>query len=332
MVELSYDCWSAPFRSWLRQPTAAPMRRQIREYRALVGRLVDRPEAVELIMSLDLARTVDRLERREDSYVTNRGENGRVAGRTLALGDRVMIILDACNLFQDVVPENPRLLFNPVGGRLMTHIATHEAQHALIRQRGTHSYGEPPADSMVASFWFHHCATLLLDEYRAEAGAQLESLSTSAVVRAHNVIEALDVLGRHLQAAYASYQVHRDVRRVRNEVAAAAEAFWVVPIGYFLAGRRAGDANGSMPPDLVENPLWQRYVVSSARAIEATLRNAPDSRARADEVDPDLLPSLVSELAGLLAQSLREFGFDFQDADDGGFGFWIRKFEFPPTG
>jgi hypothetical protein len=136
------------------------MRRQMREYRALVTRLVDRPDTVELIMSLDLARTVDRLEGREDSYVTERGEHGRVAGRTLALEDRIVIILDACNLFADPGPAR-RLMFNPVGAHLMTHYATHEAQHALIRQRGTHSYGEPPPNSGVAGYWFHHCAALL---------------------------------------------------------------------------------------------------------------------------------------------------------------------------
>jgi hypothetical protein len=317
-VGLTYDGWSELFWSWLQGSQGIHMRHQIRRFRTALSELVDHPDdtalRVELIISMDLADTVNRLETRDDIYVTDRGEHGRVAGRTLELEDRIAVILDACTLFRNDLATSGRLAFNSVGAKYLKHILLHEAQHALVRQRGTHTYGEPPADSGVAAEFFHKTAELLLDEYRAEAGARTSG--STVTVQAHNVIEGVDVLARSLRAAHSTYMSDGDLRNLRNQVCMFSQPFWVNTLGYFAAGQ---SADAPHPAELVDHPLWQEYIGGTWQPIEAALRRAPRSDARAADLPAELLPSLVDELAELLDCSLRQFGFALEDRPEGNY-------------
>ncbi|MGS0688762.1 hypothetical protein ACVBEQ_27025 [Nakamurella sp. GG22] len=269
-------------------------------------------------MSMDLARTVNRLECRDDVYVTDRGEQGRVAGRTLVLEDRIAVILDAGNLLAPNPSPGRLLSFNSTGARYVKDTLIHEAQHVLIRQRGTYAYGELPAARGVASNFFRQCAVLVLDEYRAVAGAR--NCGTTSAVRARNVIEGLEVLDRSLDAAHSNYLTDRDLRTLRNQVCMFAQVFWVNSLAYFAGGR---PADAVFPATMVRNALWQAYVGETWPPLEAILHRAPRSDARATDRSSDLLPTLVNELAKLLDLSLRQFGFAFEDSADGGSALWI---------
>lgn len=321
-IEVSYDGWPKPILRWLDGPGGSRVRTRVRRYGKTLQQITD-ATPVDLVIARDIAATVDRLEPSDTPYVADRGDRGTVGGRTLVVAGRPTVILNGAFLVSSA-DGHPEL--NADGAKRLTHTTRHEAQHVLMHQRRTNRYGKPAAVGAIANF-LHETAARVIDEYRCEAAACRASVTFGSTPR--HMLTALNTLGHSLYTSVDIYQRHGDVRRVRNDVAHAAEAFWVTSFGYFAGARNAAQKSLKLPKTLAVHPLWTRYAAGSWPAIEQLLNQVPRSDVERGDPAVRALKKRTRELGVLLEAHLRELGFVMADGPDGGSSFYIKRFDFP---
>jgi len=160
-----------------RDPSTEAMQRGFEELADTLGKLVDRPDEVSLVVAVSLASAVQRRQLGV-AYHTDRG-TGTVAARTMRRADgRIDVIIESGFLTE--VDAYGQGRFTPAGQpqlsrRGLAHMRKtiiHEAQHATMHQRNS-GYDQFEVSEHASDYprWDYAVAAKILDEYRAEWNA-----------------------------------------------------------------------------------------------------------------------------------------------------------------
>lgn len=168
------------------------------------------PENVKLVITGDFVQSVKaRLSDTEaaGSFNLSRGE-GVVAGKTMRDGDYMAVILHAA-VFQQALDYRA----NPDAAELFLRTLVHEMNHVSMWQRGESAAPTEITDWKLLNLM--GSASAIIDEYRAEVGAQGRMRRDECDWNPNEIILWLE---RTLIDVVTEYQDHQDVRRLVFEV------------------------------------------------------------------------------------------------------------------
>lgn len=306
------------------------MQRGFEELADTLGKLVDRPDEVSLVVAVSLASAVQRRQP-EVAYHTDRG-TGTVAARTMRRADgRVDVIIesgflmevDAYGQGRFTAAGQPQL--SRRGLAQMRKTIVHEAQHVTMHQRNS-GYDQFELSKNACDYprWDYAVAAKILDEYRAEWNAAQQDSRQPPTVE--DVLDVLEHLGSGLAAADARYQAAPTpaaVATLMEDVYNACAAYWTC-MAYWAAQFRG---NGVRVGAEIQNlNLWKRYVGASWASLTQILDvvsiedlGAPETKLReaAARVARQWIP-----------QSLCQIGFRHV-VGPGGESFYVDRHDFP---
>lgn len=295
-----------------------------------LGRLVDRPEDVSLVVAVRLASAV---QRRQPglAYNTERG-TGTVAARTMMGAEgHIEVIIESDFLVE--FDENGHARFTTGGQpRLsqsglaqMRATIVHEAQHVTMYQRNS-GYDKFKTNDHGGDYprWDYAVAAKILDEYRAEWNASQHGSRQPPSVT--DVIEVLEHLGAELAAADARYQAAPTpdaVSALMEDVYSACASYWTF-LAYWAAQFRGNQV--SVDAAIQDLNLWNRYVGPTWTELMTIL----------DDVlieDLDAAEAGLREAAARVALqwiplSLKQIGFRHLVIPEGE-AFYIDRHDFP---
>lgn len=307
----------------LSDPRPEALQQGFIELAELLHQLVDDPTAVTLVIPADFAEAV---QRREPGvpYTLERG-SGLVGGRTMPVNDdRIDVLINAGWLLARDENNMPILDREPM--TVIRRTLIHEAQHAVMHQRGSAHYEIEPVDGPF-SRQFAAQAAKVCDEHRAEWNAV--QLTESKPPTVGDVTDVLEMLGRQLSAANEAYQNSPSepdaVWNLASAVFTACDAFWT-SLGYWAAQHRKDDANiAELPAEITALPLWQRYGGDVWNLLQDSLPALPVEDLT---TDPEVLNAAAKLVAASLTKSLETIGFRYEETD-AGHAFYIERFDFP---
>jgi hypothetical protein len=325
--KIDLEGWNPQNAAWVwSDPRPEALRHGFIELAELLAQLVDDPAGVTLIIPTDLAEAIRRRET-DAAYTLERG-SGLVSGRTMpALDGGTDVIINAEPLLAYDHQNLP--ILNRQHFPLVRHTLIHEAQHAVMRQRGSgfdeYALG---AGDVGTIRQFAHNAALLCDEHRAEW--QAVQRGKPKAPKLSDVTAVLESLGRQLATANNTYQADPGradaVGKLAHAVFSACNHFWR-SLGYWAAWQRTDDANiADMPAEITALPLWQRYAGNVWDLLQESLRALPVEDLT---TSPEILSAAGLLVAGTLRSSLETIGFRYEDSAEGGTGFYISRWDFP---
>lgn len=313
-----------------RDPSADAMQRGFEELADNLGRLVDRPDEVSLVVAVSLASAV---RRRQPGvpYHTDRG-TGTVAARTMKRADGHVDVIIESGFLMEVDADGrgrftaaglPQLSRRGLGHMRKTII--HEAQHATMHQRDS-GYDQFELSKHASDYprWDYAVASKILDEYRAELNATHQDSRQPPSVS--DVLEVLGHLGSELAAADEQYQTAPTpaaVATLMEDVYNACTAYWTW-MAYWAAQFRArGVRVGAEIHSLI---LWKRYVGPSWAELIQILNELPVE-------DLGTPGAMLRQSAARVArewvpESLRQIGFCHKVSPEGE-AFYIGRHDFP---
>jgi hypothetical protein len=313
-----------------RDPSTEAMQRGFEELADTLGKLVDRPDEVSLVVAVSLASAVQRRQPGV-AYHTDRG-TGTVAARTMTRADgRVDVIIesgfltevDAYGQGRFTTAGQPQL--SRRGLAQMRKTIIHEAQHATMHQRNS-GYDQFEVSEHASGFprWDYAVSAKILDEYRAEwNAAQHDSRQPPSV---NDVLDVLGHLGSGLAAADARYQaapVPAAVATLMEDVYGACAAYWTW-MAYWAAQFRG---NRVLVGAEIQNlNLWKRYVGTTWEGLMQILDGVPIEDLGAPEAKLRQAASRVAR--DWVPQSLRQIGFRHL-VNPGGEVFYIDRHDSP---
>ncbi|MCH9731722.1 MAG: hypothetical protein K0U84_18930 [Actinomycetia bacterium] len=306
------------------------MQRGFEELADTLGKSVDRPDEVSLVVAVNLARAVKRRQP-GTAYHTDRG-TGTVAARTMPCGDgRIEVIIETG--FLTAFDKHGKVRLTTAGHPQLSQLGLaqmkitiiHEAQHATMLQRNSgydqFKVGEHDSDHPQ---WDYAVAAKILDEYRAEWNAtQHDSRKPPSV---DHVVEVLEHLGCGLAAADARYQAAPGpgaVRKLMEDVYNACIPYWTW-MAYWAAQCRGNQIQ--IGAEIQSLNLWKRYVGSTWGGMLEILDGGPIEDLGTSEAK--LRQAAVSVAGQWIPQSLHQVGFRHL-ATPGGEEFYIDRHDFP---
>jgi hypothetical protein len=295
----------------LKQPASKPARELIAQtLAALECQAVD-SAAVTLVITGKFGKSIDRrTPPGSPPYDTDR-LSGIAAARTMPRGHGKV----------DVIVPGPFVFGTPgeqPGQRAaraarLTYMATHEAQHVGMYQRGERLMEGPHhyLGQGTASHDFRATAEIVLEEYRAEAAAA--RLCTPPEPYWESVPSALKGLRAALVDAVELRYPDEPIRRTWLTAFGAAHNTWVV-MGYLAGNLQAAGSAAAVPDELASSELWQRFVQLhwSDFADLCGALSAGDEACTAEA-----LGATVAGLSELLGVWLQSIGFELSDTEDG---------------
>ena len=293
------------------------------ELAELLHQLVDDPTVVTLVIPADFAEAV---QRRQPGvpYTLERG-SGLVGGRTMPLdNERIDVLINAGPLL--AFDENNMPILNREPMDIIRRTVVHEAQHAVMHQRGSGQFDIEPVDGPFSRHLAENAA-IVCDEHRAEWHAV--QLTESEPPTVSDVTAVLETLSRQLAAANEAYQKSPSdpdaVGNLAGAVLTACDAFWT-SLGYWAAQHRKDDSNiADLPAEITALPLWQRYAGDVWNLLQGSLAALPVEDLT---TDPEVLNAAAKLVAASLAKSLETIGFRYEETDAGQ-AFYIERFDFP---
>jgi hypothetical protein len=313
-----------------RDPSTEAMQRGFEELADTLGKLVDRPDAVALVVAVSLASAVQRRQPGA-AYHSDRG-TGTVAARTMRRADgRIEVIIesgfltkvDAYGQGRFTAAGQPQL--SRRGLAQMRKTIIHEAQHATMHQRNS-GYDQFEVSEHASNYprWDYAVAAKILDEYRAEwNAAQHDSRQPPSVT---DVLDALEHLGSELAAADARYQAVPTpvaVATLMEDVYNACAAYWTW-MAYWAAQFRGNQV--LVGAEIQNLNLWKRYVGPTWAGLYQILDEVPIEDRGATEVR--LRQAAARVARQWVPQSLRQIGFR-HEVVPGGEAFYIDHHDFP---
>lgn len=317
---IDLDGWRPDLAYWLwNDVTARPLRAVFQDLATRLTGLVDRPSDVTLVIAVNFAEAVMRRDA-SVQYSTTRG-SGRVGGRTMPREDsRIDVLIDG-NCLVDV-DRDGRMIPKSAGVELIRRTIQHEAQHVVMSQRGSgfEAYGRDKVSGLIDVHMFDF-ASVVLDEHRAEWGAI--SLSTQEDPSVSAVADVLSALGAQLAVVDAAFQRSRDVHTLMEDTLVACQPFWV-SMAYWAAQYRSPQSISPPPYEILQMPLWKRYVGDSWTALSDAFCRVPVADL---STDPEVLHEAALVMAAALRSSLLVVGFRYVE-DGAGSAFYIDRYDF----
>jgi hypothetical protein len=308
------------------------IQRGLEELAEVLAGLVDRPDEVKLVVPVSLA---DAVRRRENNaaYHTDRG-GGRVAARTMKSAEGHIEVIIETDFLVEADANGPR--WTPAGMpslsrnglKSMRRTIVHEAQHAVMEQRGSgYDQYEVGANAPNHPRWDYAVSVKMCDEHRAEWNAV--QLTTVERPTGSDVLDVLCHLGAELNAANARHQKSalgpNDILQLMEDVYNACAALWT-SMAYWATQLRDADQVGEMSPDITDLELWKRYVGSTWDSLGLALGRLPV----ADLTTPaNVLQQAARGVAEWVAESLQYIGFRHIEGPLTGEAFHIERFDFP---
>jgi hypothetical protein len=326
---VSYEDWLPTLRSKvLADGSHNAYRRGANELAEVLASLVDRPGEVTLVIPMDFVAAVNLREPGVD-FRSNRG-SGVVAARTMPRPDGTVDVLVPA-AFIGAKDANDEPLYTARGAldgdpalvQLMRRTIVHEAQHAVMAQRGSdwRAY-EALGVSPEAAKHHYGAAAKMCDEHRAEYNAI--QLTTPKPPTADDVLAVLSHLGQELAAAYSDFQGSNDLRELRDQVYAACIHFWT-SVAYWAAQFRQGDEIVDVPADIAQLQAWQRYVGGTWGDMMQALSLLPVTSLT---TSPEVLQDAARGLAVAVEKSLNHIGFRHFDGPTSA-EFYVDRVDFP---
>jgi hypothetical protein len=315
----------------LADPSPNAMRTGFDELAALLASLVDDPDAVRLVIPVDVAAAVKRRDPKT-SYTVARG-SGTVGGRTMARADGGFDVIlwgdalcqvDGSSRLKLTARGQPSV--NPEGLRLLSHTIAHEAQHVVMDGRGSgfEAYGYEKISGAARRLMFA-VATKMCDEHRAEWNAAQVTGNDPPTVG--DVLDVLCHMGNDLAVANSRFQNSQtapiDIQRFRDDVYSACAPFWT-SVSYWAAYYRAGDDVTDVPQEIGELNIWDRYVGGTWRSMAQALSQLPVDLT----TSPDVLQRAAKEVAIAVDDSLNYTGFRHFDTPTAEH-FYVDRQDFP---
>jgi hypothetical protein len=321
---IELEGWESEFAKWVwTDPRPQALQRGFIELAELLHQLVDDPAVVTLVIPVDVA---DAVQRREPDvpYTLERG-SGIVGGRTMSMPDgRIDVIINGGPLLGFDQDNVPILRREPL--KLISRGVVHEAQHVVMRQRGSGFEGYD-VEAVEGSRQLAGSAAILCDEHRAEW--QAIQLTEPELPTVGDVTAVLETLGRQLFAANETYQATHDqpdaVRRLAVAVFTACAPFWT-SLAYWTAQHRTNDTDiTEIPGEIAALPLWKRYGGDVWSLLQDNLLALPVEDLTTSR---GVLSTAAQLVAATLASSLQTIGFRYEETD-AGWAFHITRFDFP---
>ena len=313
-----------------RDPSTEAMQRGFEELADTLGKLVDRPDEVSLVVAVSLASAVQRRQPGV-AYHSDRG-TGTVAARTMRRADgRIEVIIESGFLAEvDAYGQGcftaagqPQL--SRRGLAQMRRTIIHEAHHATMHQRNS-GYDQFEVGEHASDYprWDYAVAATILDEYRAEwNAAQHDSRQPPSV---NDVLDVLGHLGSGLAAADARYQAEpapAAVATLMEDVYGACAAYWTW-MAYWAAQFRGNQI--LVGAEIQNLNLWKRYVGSTWEGLIQILDEVPIEDLGAPEAKLRQAAARVAH--HWVPQSLRQIGFRHVVSPVGE-AFYIDHHDFP---
>lgn len=313
-----------------RDPSNDAMHRGFEDLADTLGRLVDRPDEVSLVVAVRLASAVQRRQPGA-AYHTDRG-TGAVAARTMRRADgHVDVIIESGFLTE--VDANGQGRFTAAGLpqlsrrglAQMRKTIIHEAQHATMHQRNS-GYDQFELSKHASDYprWDYAVAAKILDEYRAEWNAAQQDSRQPPSTK--DVLDVLEHLGAELAAADARYQAAPTpvaVVTLMEDVYNACAAYWTW-MAYWAAQFRG---NGVRVNTEIQNlNSWKRYVGPTWEGLIQILDEVPIEDLGAPEAR--LRQAAARVARQWVPQSLRQIGFRHV-VGPGSEAFYIDRHDFP---
>jgi hypothetical protein len=313
-----------------RDPSADAMQRGFEELADNLGRLVDRPDEVALVVAVSLASAV---QGRQPGvpYHTDRG-TGTVAARTMKrAAGHVEVIVESGFLME--VGTDRRGRFTAAGlpqlsrkGLVhMRRTIIHEAQHVTMHQRDS-GYDQFELSKHESDYprWDYAVASKILDEYRAELNAARQDSRPPPSLS--DILEVFEHLGSELAAADQKYQTAPTLAAVATlmeDVYNACTAYWTW-IAYWAAQFRASGIR--VGAEIQSLSLWKRYVGPSWAELIQIFDELPVE----DLGTPGamLRRSAAHVARQWVPESLRQIGFRHEVSPEGE-SFYIDRHDFP---
>jgi hypothetical protein len=312
-------------------PSPDALRTGIDALAELLASLVDRPDAVTLVLPVDVPKAVSR----RDPAVHDAVERGNVGGRTMLRKDGgVEVIVDANSLintdssgFKPTAAGLPSV--KPDGLRMLRRTVAHEAQHAIMELHGSGliAYRHQSTWQGAPNLQFA-VARKMCDEHRAEWNAV--QVVGAAAPTAGDVLDVVCPMGQELAAAVDRFKQSTrepvDIKRLKDDVYAACIPLWTW-VAYWAAEYRRGGEISEVPGEIARLKVWQRYVGPTWQTMATALSQLPVTLA----ASPDALHQAARRVAVAVGKSLEYIGFRHHDSAALNELFHIARQDFPAT-
>lgn len=297
-------------------PSPDALRTGIDALAELLTGLVARPDAVTLVLPVDVTNAV--LRRDPSVHNTAGGASGGVGGRTmLRIDGGVEVIVDSNSLintdgdgFKPTAAGLPSV--SPEGLEKLRRTVAHEAQHANMELKGSGlgAYRHQVAWEGAPALQFA-VARKMCDEHRAEWNT-VQAVGSAATTAA-GVLDVICPVGQELAAVVDRFERSTraaiDIKRLRDEVYAACIPLWT-GVAYWAAEYRQGDQIGEVSAEIARLKAWQRYVGPTWQTMATALSQLPVNVA----ASPDALHHAARRVAVAVGKSLEYIGFRHQDS------------------
>ncbi|GAB3396892.1 hypothetical protein [Amycolatopsis echigonensis] len=291
---------------------------RIAETSHIISQRVIDPDQVELVVTGDFvasvrARATNAVE--ANHYSPERGSGVAIA-KTIVDGDRSIIVVPG------FVLSGVENVFDELG----RHCISHEALHALLKQRGEDTSA---ASARLATTQSERdyltSAGVIAEEYRVEACLAVEG-STPPTTSQSGFDDALEAARLTFLDAiilrHPAESMHRPSATARQGT-----HHLGIQLGYLAA--ELTNAHGTVPAipptALARNPLWARLVGPSWQRIAGVLSELPDA---SNPTAEDALTQTVLSLANALKDWIRHVGFVWRDTPEGGLYFDVLRHDF----
>jgi hypothetical protein len=294
----------------------------IAEAAAIIETRIPDPSVVDLVVTGNFPASVVRrfgTPNQAEHFDTKRGA-GEATAMTIPLDDRAAIVVPIGWFLdeRDAGQAKPSL-------EMRNHLVAHEALHVALRQRGeqTHDVRSRLGQS-VAHGQFVASAGVVSEEYRVQAALHAEG---------PNPYDNQDDLHDDLVAARAAIMdgitlrvpdepIDRCMRTVMDALHILA-----IRLAYLAASMRKPDGSvpTAPPASMASDPLWLRLIGSAWPAFAAAMAAFPEA---SQPTTTEVINEAVLNLADILADWIKQTGFELRDTTDDQLYFAVLRHDF----